>query len=95
MCDGEKDCADGSDEDGCAQLCNTPGMSHSSVPCAAGSLCTRLLPGGIGGIGPWEGLSVSWALMLVNVACWFLLSLALGWRPCQKRTGLALLLVVT
>lgn len=41
MCDGEKDCADGSDEDGCAQLCDTPGRSHSSVPCAAGSPCTR------------------------------------------------------
>ncbi|KFP91523.1 Low-density lipoprotein receptor-related protein 2, partial [Apaloderma vittatum] len=26
MCDGEKDCADGSDEDGCAQLCDTPGQ---------------------------------------------------------------------
>ncbi|NWI85842.1 LRP2 protein, partial [Pitta sordida] len=30
MCDGEKDCADGSDEDGCAQLCNTPGQP---APC--------------------------------------------------------------
>lgn len=25
VCDGERDCADGSDEDGCAQLCDTPG----------------------------------------------------------------------
>ncbi|KFO70397.1 Low-density lipoprotein receptor-related protein 2, partial [Cuculus canorus] len=37
MCDGEKDCADGSDEDGCDQLCNTPGqpapcLSHE-YPC--------------------------------------------------------------
>ncbi|KFO88091.1 Low-density lipoprotein receptor-related protein 2, partial [Buceros rhinoceros silvestris] len=30
MCDGEKDCADGSDEDGCAQLCDTPGQP---APC--------------------------------------------------------------
>ncbi|NWT18474.1 VLDLR protein, partial [Vireo altiloquus] len=37
LCDGEKDCADGSDEDGCAQLCNTPGRSHSSYPCTLGS----------------------------------------------------------
>ncbi|NWU53180.1 LRP2 protein, partial [Dromas ardeola] len=37
MCDGEKDCADGSDEDGCAQLCNTPGRSHSSYPCGLGA----------------------------------------------------------
>ncbi|NXL72262.1 LRP2 protein, partial [Leptocoma aspasia] len=37
LCDGEKDCADGSDEDGCAQLCNTPGRSHSSYPCGLGS----------------------------------------------------------
>ncbi|NWH67899.1 LRP4 protein, partial [Geococcyx californianus] len=37
MCDGEKDCADGSDEDGCAQLCNTPGRNHSLYPCALGS----------------------------------------------------------
>ncbi|XP_069711784.1 prolow-density lipoprotein receptor-related protein 1-like isoform X2 [Phaenicophaeus curvirostris] len=35
MCDGEKDCADGSDEDGCAQLCNTPGAFH----CASGATC--------------------------------------------------------
>ncbi|NWR61042.1 VLDLR protein, partial [Bucorvus abyssinicus] len=37
MCDGEKDCADGSDEDGCAQLCDTPGRSHSSYPCGLGA----------------------------------------------------------
>ncbi|NXM78876.1 LRP2 protein, partial [Serilophus lunatus] len=41
MCDGEKDCADGSDEDGCAQLCNTPGQpapcqSHE-YPCGLGA----------------------------------------------------------
>ncbi|KFO60654.1 Low-density lipoprotein receptor-related protein 2, partial [Corvus brachyrhynchos] len=41
LCDGEKDCADGSDEDGCAQLCNTPGQpapcqSHE-YPCGLGS----------------------------------------------------------
>ncbi|NXJ85945.1 VLDLR protein, partial [Trogon melanurus] len=36
MCDGEKDCADGSDEDGCAQLCDTPGRSGSSYPCGLG-----------------------------------------------------------
>ncbi|KFP00828.1 Low-density lipoprotein receptor-related protein 2, partial [Calypte anna] len=30
VCDGEKDCADGSDEDGCAQLCDTPGQP---APC--------------------------------------------------------------
>ncbi|PKU45899.1 hypothetical protein llap_3781 [Limosa lapponica baueri] len=35
MCDGEKDCADGSDEDGCAQLCDTPGAFH----CASGATC--------------------------------------------------------
>ncbi|KFQ57192.1 Low-density lipoprotein receptor-related protein 2, partial [Nestor notabilis] len=29
VCDGEKDCADGSDEDGCAQLCDTPGQPAS------------------------------------------------------------------
>ncbi|NXU52138.1 VLDLR protein, partial [Turnix velox] len=37
VCDGEKDCADGSDEDGCAQLCDTPGKSHSSYPCRLGT----------------------------------------------------------
>ncbi|NXX82133.1 LRP2 protein, partial [Urocolius indicus] len=37
LCDGEKDCADGSDEDGCAQLCDTPGRSHSSYPCGLGA----------------------------------------------------------
>ncbi|NWY67288.1 LRP8 protein, partial [Erithacus rubecula] len=37
LCDGEEDCADGSDEDGCAQLCNTPGRSHSSYPCGLGA----------------------------------------------------------
>ncbi|KFP12618.1 Low-density lipoprotein receptor-related protein 2, partial [Egretta garzetta] len=41
MCDGEKDCADGSDEDGCAQLCDTPGQptpcqSHE-YPCGLGT----------------------------------------------------------
>ncbi|NXM49549.1 LRP2 protein, partial [Gymnorhina tibicen] len=41
LCDGEKDCADGSDEDGCAQLCNTAGQpapcqSHE-YPCRLGS----------------------------------------------------------
>lgn len=40
-----------------------------------------LLPDGIGGLRPWKGLSASWALMLVM---WFLLSLALSWRCCQK-----------
>ncbi|XP_051646533.1 low-density lipoprotein receptor-related protein 4-like [Manacus candei] len=35
LCDGEKDCADGSDEDGCAQLCNTPGAFR----CASGAMC--------------------------------------------------------
>ncbi|XP_074677373.1 uncharacterized protein LOC141922138 [Strix aluco] len=35
MCDGEKDCADGSDEDGCAQLCDTPGAFH----CVSGAMC--------------------------------------------------------
>ncbi|NXF68249.1 LRP4 protein, partial [Ciccaba nigrolineata] len=40
-CDGEKDCADGSDEDGCAQLCDTPGpptpcQSHE-YPCGLGA----------------------------------------------------------
>ncbi|NXY26379.1 LRP2 protein, partial [Atrichornis clamosus] len=37
LCDGEKDCADGSDEDGCAQLCNTTGRSYSSYPCGLGA----------------------------------------------------------
>ncbi|XP_009956588.1 PREDICTED: low-density lipoprotein receptor-related protein 4-like [Leptosomus discolor] len=37
VCDGEKDCADGSDEDGCAQLCDTPGAFH----CASGAICIR------------------------------------------------------
>ncbi|XP_009571867.1 PREDICTED: low-density lipoprotein receptor-related protein 2-like, partial [Fulmarus glacialis] len=37
MCDGEKDCADGSDEDGCAQLCDTPGAFR----CASGTTCVR------------------------------------------------------
>ncbi|NXH20311.1 LRP2 protein, partial [Bucco capensis] len=41
ICDGEKDCADGSDEDGCAQLCDTPGQpapcqSHE-YPCGLGT----------------------------------------------------------
>ncbi|KAJ7407454.1 hypothetical protein WISP_126041 [Willisornis vidua] len=35
VCDGEKDCADGSDEDGCAQLCNIPGAFH----CMSGAMC--------------------------------------------------------
>ncbi|NXI66056.1 LRP4 protein, partial [Anseranas semipalmata] len=40
VCDGEKDCADGSDEDGCAQLCDTQGqptpcLSHE-YPCGLG-----------------------------------------------------------
>ncbi|XP_050752686.1 low-density lipoprotein receptor-related protein 2-like [Gymnogyps californianus] len=35
LCDGEKDCADGSDEDGCAQLCDTPGAFH----CVSGAAC--------------------------------------------------------
>ncbi|CAN0058313.1 unnamed protein product [Bubo scandiacus] len=35
VCDGEKDCADGSDEDGCAKLCDTPGAFH----CASGAMC--------------------------------------------------------
>ncbi|XP_010152379.1 PREDICTED: low-density lipoprotein receptor-related protein 2-like, partial [Eurypyga helias] len=35
VCDGEKDCADGSDEDGCAQLCDTPGAFH----CTSGAVC--------------------------------------------------------
>ncbi|NWU95282.1 LRP2 protein, partial [Upupa epops] len=37
MCDGEKDCADGSDEDGCGQLCDTPGhpaaCQNHEYPC--------------------------------------------------------------
>ncbi|XP_010179348.1 PREDICTED: prolow-density lipoprotein receptor-related protein 1-like, partial [Mesitornis unicolor] len=37
VCDGEKDCADGSDEDGCAQLCDTPGAFH----CANGATCVK------------------------------------------------------
>ncbi|NXK03691.1 LRP2 protein, partial [Herpetotheres cachinnans] len=37
VCDGEKDCADGSDEDRCAQLCDTPGRSCSSYPCGLGA----------------------------------------------------------
>ncbi|NXE12744.1 LRP2 protein, partial [Lophotis ruficrista] len=36
VCDGEKDCADGSDEDACAQLCDTPGRSHSLYLCGLG-----------------------------------------------------------
>ncbi|NXG46866.1 LRP4 protein, partial [Psilopogon haemacephalus] len=41
VCDGEKDCADGSDEDGCAQLCNIQGQpapcqSHE-YPCKLGT----------------------------------------------------------
>lgn len=35
VCDGEKDCADGSDEDGCAQLCDTPGAFR----CVSGAVC--------------------------------------------------------
>ncbi|XP_065693645.2 uncharacterized protein [Patagioenas fasciata] len=35
VCDGEKDCVDGSDEDGCAQLCDTPGAFH----CASIAVC--------------------------------------------------------
>ncbi|XP_067153391.1 prolow-density lipoprotein receptor-related protein 1-like isoform X3 [Apteryx mantelli] len=37
VCDGEKDCADGSDEDGCAQLCDTPGAFR----CSSGAACVR------------------------------------------------------
>ncbi|XP_010214140.1 PREDICTED: putative vitellogenin receptor [Tinamus guttatus] len=37
VCDGEKDCVDGSDEDGCAQLCDTPG----SFRCSNGAMCVR------------------------------------------------------
>ncbi|XP_032916716.1 low-density lipoprotein receptor-related protein 2-like isoform X3 [Catharus ustulatus] len=37
LCDGEKDCVDGSDEDGCTQLCNTPGAFH----CASGAVCIK------------------------------------------------------
>ncbi|NXE18626.1 LRP2 protein, partial [Ardeotis kori] len=36
VCDGEKDCADGSDEDTCAHLCDTPGRSHFAYPCGLG-----------------------------------------------------------
>ncbi|OXB59000.1 hypothetical protein ASZ78_002484 [Callipepla squamata] len=35
VCDGEKDCVDGSDEEGCAQLCDTPGAFH----CASSTGC--------------------------------------------------------
>ncbi|POI34428.1 hypothetical protein CIB84_001817 [Bambusicola thoracicus] len=35
VCDGEKDCTDGSDEDGCAQLCDAPGAFH----CASSTTC--------------------------------------------------------
>ncbi|NXW95113.1 LRP2 protein, partial [Alopecoenas beccarii] len=37
VCDGEKDCVDGSDEDGCAQLCDTPGRCCSLYPCGLGT----------------------------------------------------------
>ncbi|NXS63160.1 VLDLR protein, partial [Brachypteracias leptosomus] len=37
MCDGEQDCADGSDEDGCAQLCDTPGRSCFQYRCGLGT----------------------------------------------------------
>ncbi|NXA43753.1 LRP2 protein, partial [Eudromia elegans] len=41
VCDGEKDCVDGSDEDGCAQLCDTPGQSapcqSQEYPCGLGT----------------------------------------------------------
>ncbi|KFV85848.1 Low-density lipoprotein receptor-related protein 4, partial [Struthio camelus australis] len=41
VCDGEKDCVDGSDEDGCAELCDIPGhpapcQSHE-YPCGLGT----------------------------------------------------------
>nr|XP_009682064.1 PREDICTED: uncharacterized protein LOC104149877 [Struthio camelus australis] len=37
VCDGEKDCVDGSDEDGCAELCDIPGAFR----CSSGAVCVR------------------------------------------------------
>uniref|UniRef100_A0A8C3JBH9 Uncharacterized protein n=1 Tax=Calidris pygmaea TaxID=425635 RepID=A0A8C3JBH9_9CHAR len=44
MCDGEKDCADGSDEDGCAQLCDTPGRSSLTECALRCDAATRCVP---------------------------------------------------
>lgn len=49
--------------------------------------------------GWWDGVLGRSECVLGSDACdaayWFLLSLALGWRCCQKGTGLVPLLVVT
>lgn len=92
LCDGEKDCADGSDEDGCAQLCNTPGRSHSSVPCAAGSPCARASGCFLLGQGP--GKVCVLGSDACNVTYWSLLNLALGLKCCWKRIELISLLIV-
>lgn len=54
-----------------------------------------LLPGGVGGVGTLGRSECVLGSDACDVAYWFLLSLVLGWRCCQKGIGLALLLVVT